>query len=96
MEKLDFRDAAPEVIDLSPEGGVVRQLKESMVECIVADKVRLTPSFRLIGSRASLLFTVTSVGLGLRSSGLRTVKGKGGSMCRELWAGAVRQRLLCR
>jgi len=27
------------VIDLSPEGGVVASLKESMVECVVADKV---------------------------------------------------------
>lgn len=41
MERLDFRDAAPEVIDLSPEGGVVKQLKESQVECILADKVSL-------------------------------------------------------
>lgn len=41
MERLDFRDENPEVIDLSPEGGVVKQLKESMVECVVADKVRL-------------------------------------------------------
>jgi ATP-dependent RNA helicase DDX24/MAK5 len=37
---LDFRDENPEVIDLSPEGGVVASLKESMVECVVADKVR--------------------------------------------------------
>lgn len=39
MERLDFRDENPEVIDLSPEGGVVAMLKESMVECVVADKV---------------------------------------------------------
>jgi ATP-dependent RNA helicase DDX24/MAK5 len=39
VERLDFRDPAPNVIDLSPEGGVVKQLKESQVECIVADKV---------------------------------------------------------
>lgn len=39
VDKLDFRDRNPEVIDLSPEGGVVAALKESMVECIVDDKV---------------------------------------------------------
>jgi ATP-dependent RNA helicase DDX24/MAK5 len=39
VERLDFRDENPEVIDLSPEGGVVAMLKESMVECVVADKV---------------------------------------------------------
>ena len=39
VEKLDFRDPNPEVIDLSPEGGVVAQLKESIVECVVSDKV---------------------------------------------------------
>ncbi|WVR03687.1 hypothetical protein IAU60_000682 [Kwoniella sp. DSM 27419] len=38
VEKLDFRDSNPEVIDLSPEGGVVSTLRESMVECVVADK----------------------------------------------------------
>ncbi|WWC58365.1 uncharacterized protein I303_100905 [Kwoniella dejecticola CBS 10117] len=38
VDKLDFRDPKPEVIDLSPEGGVVSTLRESMVECVVADK----------------------------------------------------------
>lgn len=37
--KLDFRDPEPEVIDLSPEGGVVSTLQESQVECLSADKV---------------------------------------------------------
>jgi ATP-dependent RNA helicase DDX24/MAK5 len=41
VDRLDFRDTEPEVIDLSPEGGVVAMLKESMVDCIVADKVSL-------------------------------------------------------
>ncbi|KAI5122092.1 hypothetical protein M0805_002214 [Coniferiporia weirii] len=36
--KLDFRDPEPEVIDLSPEGGLVSTLKESQVECLSADK----------------------------------------------------------
>ena len=39
--RLDFRDEEPEVIDLSPKGGVVSTLKESKVECVVSDKVRL-------------------------------------------------------
>lgn len=43
MEKLDFRDENPEVIDLSPEGGVVKHLKESMVECVIADKASAWP-----------------------------------------------------
>ncbi|WVO14692.1 hypothetical protein L204_102330 [Cryptococcus depauperatus] len=38
VEKLDFRDENPEVIDLSPEGGVVKTLRESMIECTQADK----------------------------------------------------------
>lgn len=40
VDRLDFRDPKPELIDLSPEGGVVAMLKESMVECVVSDKVR--------------------------------------------------------
>lgn len=39
VEKLDFRDENPEVIDLSPEGGVVSSLRESMIESTKADKV---------------------------------------------------------
>lgn len=39
VERLDFRDRAPEVIDLSPEGGVVKMLKESMIDCVMSDKV---------------------------------------------------------
>lgn len=39
LERLDFRDPEPEVINLSPEGGVVSSLQESQVECLPADKV---------------------------------------------------------
>jgi len=39
LERLDFRDPEPEVIDLSPEGGVVSSLQESQIECLSADKV---------------------------------------------------------
>jgi hypothetical protein len=42
VERLDFRDQAPEVIDLSPEGGVVKMLKESMIDCVMSDKVGWT------------------------------------------------------
>lgn len=38
--RLDFRDPDPEVIDISPEGGVVSSLKESKIECLGTDKVR--------------------------------------------------------
>jgi hypothetical protein len=39
--RLDFRDSEPEIIDISPEGGVVSTLKESRIECLAADKVRV-------------------------------------------------------
>ena len=39
--RLDLRDSEPEIIDISPEGGVVSTLKESKIECLAADKVRL-------------------------------------------------------
>lgn len=40
LEKLDFRDPAPEVVDLSPQGKVVEGLKECKVECVTKEKVR--------------------------------------------------------
>ncbi|KAE9408744.1 DEAD-domain-containing protein [Gymnopus androsaceus JB14] len=36
--RLDFRDPEPEVIDLSPEGGVVSTLTEGKIQCLSADK----------------------------------------------------------
>ncbi|EMD35512.1 hypothetical protein CERSUDRAFT_139322 [Gelatoporia subvermispora B] len=36
--RLDFRDASPAVIDISPVGGVVATLQESKVECLASDK----------------------------------------------------------
>ncbi|CCM03263.1 uncharacterized protein FIBRA_05390 [Fibroporia radiculosa] len=38
LMRLDFRDASPAVIDISPEGGVVATLQESKIECLVTDK----------------------------------------------------------
>lgn len=43
--RLDFRDSNPEVIDLSPEGGVVSTLRESKIECLASDKVRFPCAF---------------------------------------------------
>ena len=40
VERLDFRDPEPFLVDLSPEGGVVSSLKESMIDCLVSEKVR--------------------------------------------------------
>ena len=40
--RLDFRDPEPEVIDLSPKGGVVSTLKEGKIECLSGDKVSVT------------------------------------------------------
>ncbi|PCH35250.1 DEAD-domain-containing protein [Wolfiporia cocos MD-104 SS10] len=38
LERLDFRDPEPAVVDISPEGGVVATLQESKVECLTNDK----------------------------------------------------------
>ena len=39
--RLDFRDPTPEIIDLSPVGGMVSTLQEGKIECLSGDKVRL-------------------------------------------------------
>jgi ATP-dependent RNA helicase DDX24/MAK5 len=39
LYRLDMRDPEPEVIDLSPERGIVETLKEGMIECLSAEKV---------------------------------------------------------
>jgi ATP-dependent RNA helicase DDX24/MAK5 len=39
--RLDFRDSEPEIIDISPAGGVVSTLNESKIECLAKDKVRV-------------------------------------------------------
>ncbi|KAI5479656.1 DEAD (asp-glu-ala-asp) box containing, RNA helicase [Pseudohyphozyma bogoriensis] len=36
--KLDFRDEDPEIIDLSPEGGLSETLKECKIECMMPEK----------------------------------------------------------
>ncbi|TXT07465.1 hypothetical protein VHUM_03185 [Vanrija humicola] len=57
VEKLDFRDEAPLVIDLSPEGGLVKTLRESMIECVVSDKDLYLYYFLLRYPGRSLVFT---------------------------------------
>lgn len=46
--RLDFRDPEPEVIDLSPAGGVVSTLQESKIECLASEKVSITHVLILI------------------------------------------------
>lgn len=46
VRRLDFRDEKPCVIDISPEGGLVATLRESIIECLNTDKVS--------GSRSAL------------------------------------------
>jgi hypothetical protein len=41
LSRLDFRDPEPEIVDISPRGGMVPTLKESRIECLVTDKVRV-------------------------------------------------------
>ncbi|GAA5904583.1 hypothetical protein JCM8208_004822 [Rhodotorula glutinis] len=38
LDTLDFRDAEPEIIDLSPENGLVETLRECKVECLQNEK----------------------------------------------------------
>ncbi|GAA5848483.1 hypothetical protein JCM8547_004527 [Rhodosporidiobolus lusitaniae] len=38
LERLDFRDPDPEIIDLAPENGLVETLKECKVECLQNEK----------------------------------------------------------
>ncbi|KAJ7185672.1 ATP-dependent RNA helicase [Mycena filopes] len=54
--RLDFRDPEPEIIDLSPQGGVVATLKESKIECLSADKDAYLYYFLLRYPGRSLVF----------------------------------------
>ncbi|KIK99198.1 hypothetical protein PAXRUDRAFT_823034 [Paxillus rubicundulus Ve08.2h10] len=54
--RLDFRDPEPEVIDISPEGGVVSTLQESKIECLSADKDTYLYYFLLRYPGRSLVF----------------------------------------
>ncbi|KAJ7778256.1 ATP-dependent RNA helicase [Mycena metata] len=54
--RLDFRDPEPEIIDLSPQGGVVATLKESKIECLSTDKDAYLYYFLLRYPGRSLVF----------------------------------------
>ncbi|EKM58046.1 uncharacterized protein PHACADRAFT_182435 [Phanerochaete carnosa HHB-10118-sp] len=54
--RLDFRDPNPEVIDLSPEGGVVSTLRESRIDCLTNDKDAHLYYFLLRYPGRSLIF----------------------------------------
>ena len=41
LSRLDFRDPEPEIVDISPKGGIVPTLNESRIECLATDKVRV-------------------------------------------------------
>ncbi|KAL5480766.1 MAK5 [Sanghuangporus weigelae] len=63
VSKLDFRDPEPEVIDLSPKGGVVSTLQESQVECLSADKDVYLYYFLLRYPGRSLVFVSSIDGI---------------------------------
>ncbi|KAI0346466.1 DEAD-domain-containing protein [Trametopsis cervina] len=54
--RLDFRDPQPEIIDLSPEGGVVSTLQESRINCLSNDKDAFLYHFLLRYPGRSLVF----------------------------------------
>ncbi|ETW78187.1 hypothetical protein HETIRDRAFT_236608, partial [Heterobasidion irregulare TC 32-1] len=54
--RLDFRDPEPEVMDLSPVGGVVSTLNESKIECMSGDKDSYLYYFLLRYPGRSLVF----------------------------------------
>lgn len=56
FERLDFRDPEPKVINLSPEGGLVRTIRESIVECLTSDKDLYLYYFLLRYPGRSLVF----------------------------------------
>ncbi|KAK7044735.1 ATP-dependent RNA helicase MAK5 [Favolaschia claudopus] len=61
--RLDFRDPEPEIIDLSPQGGVVSTLKESKIECLSADKDVYLYYFLLRYPGRSLVFLASIDGI---------------------------------
>ncbi|EGG09921.1 uncharacterized protein MELLADRAFT_34213, partial [Melampsora larici-populina 98AG31] len=56
LERIDFRDEEPEVIDLSPKGRVAVGLKECKIECVLKDKDLYLFHFLLRYPGRSLVF----------------------------------------
>lgn len=63
VDRLDFRDAAPTVIDLSPDGGLVATLREAQVSCIQAEKDLYLYYFLLRYPGRTLVFTSSIDGI---------------------------------
>ncbi|TFK73479.1 DEAD-domain-containing protein [Pluteus cervinus] len=61
--RLDFRDPEPEIIDLSPVGGIVSTLQESKVECLSGDKDAYLYYFLLRYPGRSLVFLASIDGI---------------------------------
>ncbi|KAG0152177.1 hypothetical protein CROQUDRAFT_35798 [Cronartium quercuum f. sp. fusiforme G11] len=56
LERIDFRDEEPELIDLSPKGRVAGGLKECKIECVLKDKDLYLFHFLLRYSGRTLVF----------------------------------------
>ncbi|EJU05616.1 P-loop containing nucleoside triphosphate hydrolase protein [Dacryopinax primogenitus] len=56
LERLDFRDEQPEIIDLTPEQGVSHTLQEAKLECVSAEKDLYLYYFLLRYPGRSLVF----------------------------------------
>jgi ATP-dependent RNA helicase DDX24/MAK5 len=41
LDRMDFRDPDPALVDLLPEGGVVSTVKECCIDCLTSDKAGL-------------------------------------------------------
>ncbi|KAH9994696.1 P-loop containing nucleoside triphosphate hydrolase protein [Russula vinacea] len=63
LSRLDFRDPEPEVVDISPRGGMVPTLKESRIECLATDKDVYLYYFLLRYPGRTLVFTSSIDGI---------------------------------
>lgn len=63
VDRLDFRDSAPTVVDLTPEGGLVASLREAQVSCVVSDKDLYLYYFLLRYPGRTLVFTSSIDGI---------------------------------
>ncbi|KIY47368.1 ATP-dependent RNA helicase [Fistulina hepatica ATCC 64428] len=61
--RVDFRDADPQIVDVSPAHGVVFQLQESKIECLMTDKDAYLYYFLLRYPGRSLVFLTAIDGI---------------------------------
>ncbi|KAJ9109741.1 hypothetical protein QFC19_001971 [Naganishia cerealis] len=59
LQRLDFRDSKPALIDISPEGGLVATLRESIIECLNTDKANILE--QILHARTESDFFVGSI-----------------------------------